>query len=150
MSTKVEVTPRSTYVYPFVEKPQEFETLKSAPIYKVMEKLLNGGKLTEGTDDGWDHFTHKDENGEHIQRPGYDKSLNDYTLFSEIGHSEAYKNGIYRIGGWIFDFRAFFKVYLVKTKYYGWQEQYAPNKTFIRKCAATPSHILKIIEPNED
>ena len=67
-------------------------------------------------------------------------------LFSELWHHEAYKNGVIKQMGWLFDFRPFFRLYLVKFKYCGWTEVYAPNKTFIRANASTPSHILKIVE----
>lgn len=67
-------------------------------------------------------------------------------LFSELWHSEAYRNGVIKQMGWLFDFRPFFRPYLVKLKHYGWLEMYAPNKTFIRANAITPSHILKIVE----
>lgn len=132
------------FIYPFVEKPCGMPT--SAPIYRVMEKLMAGGKLTTGTDDGWDGFKHKDASGSYVQRPGYDISQNDYYLFSELHHPDAYRHGIYKLGGYIFDFRPFFKKYLVKTKHNGWNEHWAPNKTFIRKCATFPRDILQIIE----
>lgn len=132
------------YIYPFVENPGDMPV--SAPIYKAMEKLIAGGKLTTGTDDGWDGFKHKSPNGNYIQKSGYDRSKNDYSLFSEIGHPEAYQQGIYRLAGYAFNFRPFFKRYLVKTKDCGWREQYAPNKTFIRKCAAFPREIIEILD----
>lgn len=66
--------------------------------------------------------------------------------FSELGHRNAYRNGTYRLMGYEFDFRPFFKKWLVKFKYDGWDELYAPNKTFIRRHATSPSHILQIIE----
>lgn len=88
--------------------------------YATYKHLENGGKITE--------LEQKQQN-----------------LFSELWHYDSYKNGIVKQMGWAFDFRQFFKLYLVKT-HEGWREQYAPNKTFIRKNAITPSHILKIIE----
>lgn len=70
-------------------------------------------------------------------------------LFTELHHTEAYQQGIVRQMGWMFDFRPLFKKYLVKWKYLGWKEHYAPNKTFIRRLASAPSHILKILEVDE-
>ena len=106
-------------VYAFIQNPKPFlEVCGSSTAYKIMERLNNGEKIQES----------------------------DYIIFREINSVEAYKNGIYRIMGYIFDFRKYFKKYLVKTKYYGWQEQYAPSKMFIRKNSSSPSHIIKIIE----
>ena len=68
------------------------------------------------------------------------------TYFSELWHPEAYRNGIYKLMGWEFDFTPLFKKYLVKRKYEGWVEMCAPNKTFIRRHATNPSYILKIID----
>jgi len=70
-------------------------------------------------------------------------------LFDELWHYEAYRNGVIKQMGWLFDFRPFFRLYLVKFKHYGWVEMYAPNKSFIRANASTPSHILKIVEMSE-
>jgi hypothetical protein len=67
-------------------------------------------------------------------------------LFNELCHYEAYRNGVIKQMGWLFDFRPFFRLYLVKFKYEGWQEIYAPNKTFIRVNSSRSSYILKIIE----
>jgi hypothetical protein len=67
-------------------------------------------------------------------------------LFNELWHYEAYRNGIIKQMGWLFDFKEFFNRYLVNIKYYGWTEIYAPNKTFIRVNSVTPSHILEIIK----
>lgn len=67
-------------------------------------------------------------------------------FFSELWHRSAYRNGIYHLMGYEFDFRPFFKKWLVKFKYDGWEEMYAPNKTFITQHAIHPSHILQIIE----
>lgn len=131
-------------VYPFVKNPGDLPT--SAPIYKIMEKLNAGGKLNKGKDDGFDHFTHKNETEGYCTRPGYDRSQNDYCCFSELWHPDAYKNGIYRLAGYVFDFRPHFKKYLVHWKYYGWQEHYAPCKMFIRENAASPHEILQIVE----
>ena len=68
------------------------------------------------------------------------------TYFSELWHSETYRHGIYKLMGWAFNFAPLFKKYLVKLKYEGWVEMSAPNKTFIRRHATTPSRILRIVE----
>ena len=133
-------------VYPFVSDPQPLDSFSSAPIYQIMMKLNSGGKLNTGKDDGFDNFTHKDENGDYCTRPGYSRLDNDYCSFSELQHPEAYRNGIYKLGGYVFDFRPHFKTYLVKWKHYGWQEHYAPNKMFIRDNAVSKSEIIKIVE----
>lgn len=133
-------------VYPFVENPQPLENLVNAPIYQIMQKLNSGGELNNGKDDGFDKFIHKDENGHYCTRPGYNRAENDYVSFCEISHMDAYRNGIYKLGGYIFDFRPHFKTYLVNWKYYGWQEHYAPSKKFIKDNAARKSEIVKILE----
>ena len=132
------------FVYKFSSTACEDPTTCRA--FGLIRKLVEGKKLSTGTDDGFDGWKHKDEKGDCTTKPGYDSNENDYLLFTELWHSSEYRTGIIKQAGWIFDFRSFFKLYLVKTKYYGWKEQYAPNKTFIRKCATIPSRILKIIE----
>ena len=133
-------------VYPFVSNPRPLSNLEKSPIYRIMEKLNNGGKLNDGKDDGFDGFKHKDEKGNYTTRVGYSRNENDYVSFSELWHPDAYKNGIYKLMGYVFDFRVHFKQYLVKWKHYGWQEHYAPNKTFIRENAVFRNDILKIIK----
>ena len=132
-------------VYSFVKNPQPLENLVAAPIYKIMQKLNDGGKLNQGKDDGFDNFSHKDENGNYCTRQGYDRFENDYVSFSELWHPDAYKNGIYKLGGYVFDFRPHFKKFLVKWRYYGWLEHYAPNKIFIKANATCKDDILKVI-----
>lgn len=66
--------------------------------------------------------------------------------FSELWNPDAYRSGYYKLMGLKFNFAPLFKTYLVKRKYYGWVEIKAPNKTFIRRHAASPSYILKIVE----
>ena len=67
-------------------------------------------------------------------------------VLSQLWHSETYRNGTYRLMGYAFDFSPFLKSYLVKTKYEGWQEYKAFNKTMLRKFAVIPSQILQIVE----
>lgn len=78
------------------------------------------------------------ENGEKIE--------NKQPLFDELWHSDSYRTGVIRQMGWSFNFREFFKTFLIKTKYGGWEEIVAPNKMFIRVNSVSPSQILKIIE----
>jgi hypothetical protein len=75
------------------------------------------------------------------------KPLGEYeNLFDELWHSEAYNNGIVRQMGYLFDFRGYFKSYIVEFKHGGFRRVYAPNKTHIRKLSWKKSWILKIIE----
>lgn len=90
---------------------------------------------------GYTVYNHFANGGKYSQLSEKEKRL-----FSELWHYDAYNHGIIKQMGWCFDFRSFFKKYLVKLKHYGWREQYAPNKTFIRQNAVTPSHVLRIIE----
>lgn len=95
------------------------ETLKCAKVYQLMDQLEKG------------------------EKPAHDLIE---TVFSELWHGETYRNGIYKLSGYAFDFRPYLKTYLVKTKYSGWHELKAFNKGWIRKLAVTPSHILQIVE----
>jgi len=133
-------------VYPFVQNPCPLANLRSSPIYRIMEKLNGGGKLNTGKDDGFDGFKHKDEKGNYCTRESYARAENDYVCFDELWHPDAYRNGIYKLMGYVFDFRAHFKTYLVKWKHYGWQEHFAPNKSFIINNAICKNEIIKIIE----
>lgn len=98
------------------------DQLSNAPVYKLLKHFNDGGTLKTA-----------------------DKSLIE-SVFGELWHYETYKNGCYKLQGYIFDFSDFLKTYLVKTKYDGWQEYKAFNKTWLRTNAVTPSHILKIVE----
>lgn len=69
--------------------------------------------------------------------------------FDELWYPEAYKTGRFKTGGLIIDFTPLMKTYLVKYKYFGWQEQKAPCKMFIRENSVHPSYILKIVELEE-
>lgn len=84
----------------------------------------------------------------HFENGGKFKDLSplEKSLFNELGHGETYRLGHIRVMGWMFDFSGFFKTYLVKYKYFGWIEQKAPNKTFIRENSVNPSYIIKIME----
>lgn len=41
-------------------------------------------------------------------------------------------NGIYKVGGYVYDFRPYLKRFVYK-QYGSWTEAYAPNKTSLRK-----------------
>lgn len=102
-------------------KNAKTDSPKGLRAYKVYQHFSNGGKFS-------------------------DLDNVDKGLFSELWHYETYCHGVIRQMGWLFDFREFFKKYLVKLKYYGWREVYAPNKTAIKYNAVVPSRILRIVE----
>jgi hypothetical protein len=54
------------------------------------------------------------------------------------------ENGQNRNGGYVYDWRPFLRKFLYKSQYYGWQEAYAPNRTYIRK--NRPYRIFEIVE----
>ena len=53
------------------------------------------------------------------------------SLFRELSTNSYSKKGVPR-SGWMFPFKDILKTFLVKLKYYGWKEMYAPDKTSIR------------------
>ena len=112
-----------TLVYKFVSwEINPKENYKDCTLCKLMKAYYEKRKLTE------------------------DEQKLENTYFCELFHSEAYRHGIYKHMGWAFNFAPLFKKYLVKRKYEGWAEMYAPNKTFIRCHATHPSYILRIID----
>ena len=60
-----------------------------------------------------------------------------------FGQRELKDSGCYRLKGWTYDLRPWLKKYLVK-QYGHWQEEYAPNKTAIRR--TTYGRIERIVE----
>lgn len=56
-----------------------------------------------------------------------------YASSTTSGFYNLSSSGIYRIGGWAYDFKPYLKNILVK-QYDQWQEYYAPNKSTLRKC----------------
>jgi hypothetical protein len=75
------------------------------------------------------------------------KPLGEYeNLFDELFYPDGYNNGIVRQMGYLFDFRGYFKPYIVEFKHYGFRRVYAPNKTHIRKLSCHKSWIIKITE----
>ena len=108
-------------VYRFVSWDiPDLEELSSAPVYKLLDKLNRGEKLTRE-----------------------EKSSG---IFGELWHSETYQTGRYKLRGYIFDFSPFMKTFRVKLKYYGWKEIKAFDRTSIRKNATFPSYILRIVD----
>ena len=63
-------------------------------------------------------------------------------VFTELQNNIYSKHGIPR-EGWMFPFNDIINPYLVKLKYHGWQEVFAPNKTSIR--AYFHSRCLEIV-----
>ena len=113
-------------IYKFVEKPADMEVIKGSRAYRMYQKL---------EEVGYRNLTKSEK-----------EELN--SVFNELWHSETYKTGKYKIRGWIIDFTKWLKTYWVEDKYNGIREIKSFNKTFIRKNATTPSHILKVVEIN--
>ena len=108
-------------VYKFVSwEVPDLGNLQNAVAYRLLEKLNRGEKLM--------------------------REEKHSCIFQELSHSETYRTGRYKLQGYIFDFCPFMKSFLVKLKYYGWHEVMAFDRTSIRRNAAFPSHILKIID----
>jgi len=97
-------------------------SLQNAPVYKLLKHFNDGGTLKNA-----------------------DKDLI-RIVFDQLSHYEAYRDGYYKLQGYIFDFSAYLKTFIVKDKYYGWQEYKAFSKTWLRSNAVYPSHIMKIVE----
>ena len=77
---------------------------------------------------------------------GEKPTIGEMSMFGELFHSDSYRSGTVRLMGWFFDFRPYFRRFLVNEKYYEWREVYAYNRTMLRKLSSTPSHILEIVE----
>ena len=108
-------------VYKFVEYDiEDLENYSNSKAYKIMDKLNNGIDLSRDEKTGG--------------------------IFDELYYYDTYHTGIYKLMGYMFDFRPYMKKYLVNVKYSGWVEMYNFDKTSVRKNAAIPSWILKIIE----
>jgi len=60
-----------------------------------------------------------------------------------FGTMELMQSGIYKLGGWAFDFRPYLKTYVAK-QYGTWYEWNAPNKTALR--AVVYGRIDRIVE----
>jgi len=66
-----------------------------------------------------------------------------YVRGSIFGLDNLKKEGLYRLAGWVFNFRPYMKKFLVK-QYDNWTEQWAINKTDIHN--STYGHIDQIVE----
>lgn len=64
------------------------------------------------------------------------------TIFRELQTNSYSKTGIPR-SGWMFSFKSYLKTFLVKLKFYGWQEVYSFDKSSIREYYG--SDILQIV-----
>jgi len=111
-------------IYPFVEKPAPIEEIKGSNAYHLHEVL-------------------KEKSFKELSKE--ERKLIEIT-FNELWNPDTYKHGVYKLRGYKISFKEHLKRYFVKTKYYGIMEIFAFNKTLIRKCATTPSHILEIVE----
>lgn len=67
-------------------------------------------------------------------------------LFRELWNPGGYRSGIVRRAGWFYDFRPYFRRYLVNEKHAGWREVYAYSKAAVRQLSVVPSRILEIVE----
>ena len=117
-------------IYKFVENAKDISVIENSMAYKLYQRLeeVNGDlKALNDTE------------------KGYLK-----TVFNELWHHDTYKTGKYKIMGYVIDFSKWLKTYWVSTKYSGIQEIKAFNKTMLRENATSKSHILKIVEIQED
>lgn len=104
-------------IYPFVENPVDINTLKDSNIMIAINEAekRNLKPLKQ--------MYHK----------GY------------VFGAEHLIKGYYKLMGWFFDLSPYCKTYLVKEKYYGWQEYKAPNKTCLYNIIGK-HNVLEIIE----
>jgi hypothetical protein len=96
--------------------------LENTPAYKLLKHFNEGGTIKSA-----------------------DKELI-RLVFNELWHPDTYRHGIYKLQGYIFDFSDYLKTFLVKDKYYGWQEYKSFNKSWVRENSTSPSHIIQIVE----
>ena len=68
------------------------------------------------------------------------------SLFRELWNPDGYRSAIVRKAGWLYDFRPYFRRYLVNEKYSGWREVWAYSKTAVRRMNAAPTRILEIVD----
>lgn len=66
--------------------------------------------------------------------------------FGDLWHPDGYCDATVRLMGWFFNFRPYFRRYLINEKYTGWREVYAYSKTAARRLNSSPSRILEIVE----
>ena len=94
------------------------ETFEASFPFKTHAKLENGGELTR-------------EEKNH--------------LFEALSTSSYSRQGV-PLGGWMFDFSQWLKMYFVQDKYGGIVQYYAPDKTAIRVRASWLGGIRRIVE----
>lgn len=114
-------------VYKFVEQPHSFEQIETTDAFKL-------------------HEAFKTDTLDNIIRHHKEKLY----IFNELSNPTCFREGIYKIHGWIIDFRVFQKIFWVKYKNgIGIREISSFSKMFIRRNAANPGLIIKIVEvPN--
>lgn len=66
--------------------------------------------------------------------------------FGELLHPDGYNYATVKVAGWYYDFKPYFRRYLVRQMYAGWREVYAYNKTAVRRLNVNPSRIREIVE----
>lgn len=66
--------------------------------------------------------------------------------FRELWHPDSYQNATVKLAGWCYDFKPYFRRYLVNEKYSGWRAVWAYNKMAVRRLNTVPSRILEIVE----
>ena len=110
------------FIYPFVEKPAEIETLRLSIYAKVSFKLFNNLPL------------HKNEESFLAEKDDFRR------------------NGILKLGGWIFNLNSILKTYWVKDLEGDICEYRAMSKTFLKvylkKYVGIPVSRIKIVEVN--
>ena len=110
-------------IYKFVEKPAPIEEIKNYIVYKIHQDLVT-------------------DRVKNVIR----KYKDHLYVFNELNHPEVFNSGIYRVRGWIIDFREFQKTFWIKEKYCGIREISSFSKMFIRKNCTCPENIIKIVE----
>lgn len=106
-------------IYAFIENPKGDP--KTGRQYQIYKYYKNGGKYTKEM---------KDVHSMGGYSPSTDSLIYD---------------GIVKVMGWVYDYRDIFNMYLVKLKYHGWMECYAPSKMFIRDYFGN-HRVIKIVE----
>ncbi|QNR70471.1 hypothetical protein IAQ67_28590 (plasmid) [Paenibacillus peoriae] len=113
-------------IYPFTEAPKPLDNIKEDWAVKLHQSL----EAVSGSFKRLDN-----EHKEYLQ-----------AVFNELHNPLTYRTGIYKVMGYIVDFRLWLSTYWVQTKHSGIIEVKAFNKTMVRTLSSTPSAILKIIQ----
>ena len=80
---------------------------------------------------------------EHGKKPTLDELE---LCFGELWHPDGYCYATVKRAGWYYDFKPYFRRYLVNEKYSGWREVWAYGKTAVRQLSAAPSRILELVD----